>query len=85
MIDAGEIAGHATSLRARMLTSIKAVIVKYGPNLDTPGLDVRFQAARQARRQLSSQAPDSKKRPGVRPECKAHPTTLARTIIGASR
>jgi hypothetical protein len=68
-----------------MLTSIKAVNLNHGPNLDTPGLDVRFQAARQARRQLSSRGTGEQKTFWVRPECEAHPTTLARTVLGASK
>jgi hypothetical protein len=68
-----------------MLTSIKAVNLNHGHNLDTPGLDVRFQAARQAQRHLSFRGTGQQKTLWFRPECEAHPTTLARTVIGASR
>jgi hypothetical protein len=71
-----------------MLTTIKAENLNHGPNLDTPGLDVRFQAARQARRQLSSRAPDSKKHSGFDPNATLTPRLwreLSSALPGRSR
>jgi hypothetical protein len=74
MIDAREIAGHATSLRGEEVDVNKSRELKPRTNLDTPALDVRFQAARSGAETVElSGHRTSKKRSGFDPNAKLTP------------
>ena len=83
-----KVAAHATSLRGEDVDVDKSRELKPRTHLDIPGLDVRFQADRQGRRQLSSGSPGQEKPLWVRSDCEATSRLwreLSSTIPGSSR